>query len=281
MDRRSFLATGATVRAAAAHRSSRIRRRHDKAGSGDAQAQRSCSRTSSRSASAMSPELASSLGLDKGPNAALKSKLDTDPRRSRAARTSPATAAQSPSSMRSALRRLSDAGQAQPRSRPLFARDRDRGAVALGHRFRAAALSDHAAGRRLFLDPRLPQHRAHDQQCRRRRGLSLAPQPVRDRARQRHRRAARAGRARLPRAGLVDRPDARPDAQAAQCRRPSRTRWSIRSCGGPRQGHRRRLASARAAAIVAKQRLSRARPPDRGDGAAEADHAVPATAHGA
>ena len=70
-------------------------------------------------------------------------------------------------------------GQAQPRSRPLLARDGDRRAIALEHRFRAASLSDHAAGRRLFLDARFPQHRAHDQQCRRRRSLSVAPQPVR------------------------------------------------------------------------------------------------------
>ena len=77
MDRRSFLATGATaallplaeVPALAAIA---------KAGSGDAKLNQLFEDIFQERVR-NSPELASSLGLDKGPNAALKSKLDTDP----------------------------------------------------------------------------------------------------------------------------------------------------------------------------------------------------------
>ena len=70
-------------------------------------------------------------------------------------------------------------------------------------------------------------------------------EPVRDGARQRHRRAARAGRARLPRAGLVDRPDARPDAQAARHRARAEHDGRVDRQAHARQAHRRRLGRAR------------------------------------
>ena len=95
MDRRSFLATGATLALLPLAEAPALARRRE-AGQRRRAAQRSCSRTSSRSGCAIRPSSPSSLGLDKGPNAALKSKLDTDPRRSHARRASRATAAPSP-----------------------------------------------------------------------------------------------------------------------------------------------------------------------------------------
>ena len=76
-------------------------------------------------------------------------------------------------------------------------------------------------------------------------------QPVRDHARQRHRRAARAGRARLPRAGLVDRPGARPDAQAARRRAGRQHDGRIDRQAHRREGHRAATGAARATEIVA------------------------------
>ena len=78
MDRRSFLATGATVALLPLDRSARTRRGHRQAGSGDAKLNALFEQIFQERVR-NSPELATSLGLDKGPNAALKSKLDTDP----------------------------------------------------------------------------------------------------------------------------------------------------------------------------------------------------------
>jgi uncharacterized protein (DUF885 family) len=77
MDRRTFLATGATVALLPLAERPALAA-VTKAGSGDArlnQAFEDIFQERVRN----SPELASSLGLDKGPNAALKAKLDTDP----------------------------------------------------------------------------------------------------------------------------------------------------------------------------------------------------------
>ena len=78
MDRRSFLATGATVALLPLTETPSIAAVVTKAGSGDARLNALFEQIFQERVK-NSPELASSLGLDKGPNAALKSKLDTDP----------------------------------------------------------------------------------------------------------------------------------------------------------------------------------------------------------
>jgi uncharacterized protein (DUF885 family) len=78
MDRRSFLATSATVALLPLTESPALAAVAAKPGSGDSklnQAFEDIFQERVRN----SPELASSLGLDKGPNAALKSKFDTEP----------------------------------------------------------------------------------------------------------------------------------------------------------------------------------------------------------
>jgi uncharacterized protein (DUF885 family) len=77
MDRRSFLATGATVALLPLTEASAFSA-ITKAGSGDARLNQLFEDIFQERVRT-SPELASSLGLDKGPNAALKSKLDTRP----------------------------------------------------------------------------------------------------------------------------------------------------------------------------------------------------------
>jgi uncharacterized protein (DUF885 family) len=77
MDRRSFLATGATV-ALLPLTDAPAFAAVTKAGSGDARINQLFEDIFQERAR-NSPELASSLGLDKGPNSALKSKLDTRP----------------------------------------------------------------------------------------------------------------------------------------------------------------------------------------------------------
>ena len=78
MDRRSFLATGATVALLPLTETPSIAAVVTKAGSDDARLNVLFEQIFQERVR-NSPELASSLGLDKGPNAALKSKLDTDP----------------------------------------------------------------------------------------------------------------------------------------------------------------------------------------------------------
>ena len=80
-------------------------------------------------------------------------------------------------------RPVADRG-AQPRSRAVGSQDRQCRPRAVRHRQPAKPLCDQPAGRRLFLDPRLPRLSAHDRQCGRRRGLSVAPRAIRHRARQ-------------------------------------------------------------------------------------------------
>jgi uncharacterized protein (DUF885 family) len=78
MDRRSFLATSATVALLPLAESPAIAATSVPAGSGDARLNNLFEAIFQDRVHNM-PELASSLGLDKGPNAALKSKLDTRP----------------------------------------------------------------------------------------------------------------------------------------------------------------------------------------------------------
>src|SRR5947209_9518390 len=78
MDRRSFLATGATVALLPLAEAPAISAVTRKAGSADARINQLFEQIFQERVRT-SPELASSLGLDKGPNAALKSKFDTDP----------------------------------------------------------------------------------------------------------------------------------------------------------------------------------------------------------
>jgi uncharacterized protein (DUF885 family) len=78
MDRRSFLSASATVALLPLTETPAIAAVVPKGGSGDA-ALNALFEDIFQERVRNSPELASSLGLDKGPNAALKSKLDTDP----------------------------------------------------------------------------------------------------------------------------------------------------------------------------------------------------------
>ena len=78
MDRRSFLATGATVALLPLTETPAIAAVASKAGSGDAKLN-ALFEAIFQERVRTSPELATSLGLDKGPNADLKSKLETDP----------------------------------------------------------------------------------------------------------------------------------------------------------------------------------------------------------
>jgi uncharacterized protein (DUF885 family) len=78
MDRRSFLATGATVALFPLTEAPVLAAVTAKPGSGDARIN-ALFEAIFQERVHNSPELASSLGLDKGPNAALKSKLDTRP----------------------------------------------------------------------------------------------------------------------------------------------------------------------------------------------------------
>jgi uncharacterized protein (DUF885 family) len=78
MDRRSFLTTGATVALLPLTESPAIAAVAAKPGSGDAKLN-ALFEDIFQERVRNSPGLASSLGLDKGPNAALKSKFDTDP----------------------------------------------------------------------------------------------------------------------------------------------------------------------------------------------------------
>src|SRR5438270_281969 len=78
MDRRSFLATSATVVLLPLAEAPALALVPSKAGSGDARLSAAFDRIFQERVQT-SPSLASSLGLDKGPNAALKSRFDTDP----------------------------------------------------------------------------------------------------------------------------------------------------------------------------------------------------------
>lgn len=78
MDRRSFLATSATVALLPLTEAPALAAAAAKPGSGDAKLNALFEQIFQERVR-NSPALASSLGLDKGPNAALKSKLDTDP----------------------------------------------------------------------------------------------------------------------------------------------------------------------------------------------------------
>ena len=78
MDRRSFLATGATAALLPLGQAPALATVTSKAGSGDAKLNAAFDEIFQERVR-NSPTLASSLGLDKGPNAALKSKFDIDP----------------------------------------------------------------------------------------------------------------------------------------------------------------------------------------------------------
>jgi uncharacterized protein (DUF885 family) len=78
MDRRSFLATGASVALLPLAEGPALAAVTAKAGTGDARLNAAFDEIF-RERVRNSPTLASSLGLDKGPNAALKSRFDTDP----------------------------------------------------------------------------------------------------------------------------------------------------------------------------------------------------------
>src|SRR4051812_47075995 len=78
MDRRSFLTASATVALLPLTEVPALAAVVTKAGTGDARINALFEQIFQERVR-NSPELASSLGLDKGPNAALKAKLDTDP----------------------------------------------------------------------------------------------------------------------------------------------------------------------------------------------------------
>src|SRR6476659_413678 len=78
MDRRSFLATGATLALLPLTEAPAFAAVTSKPGSGDTRLN-ALFEDIFQERVRNSPELATSLGLDKGPYAALKAKLDTDP----------------------------------------------------------------------------------------------------------------------------------------------------------------------------------------------------------
>src|SRR5438270_8273119 len=78
MDRRTFLATSATAALLPLAEAPGVAAVISKPGSGDARLNAAFEQIFQERVR-NSPTLASSLGLDKGPNAALKSKFDTDP----------------------------------------------------------------------------------------------------------------------------------------------------------------------------------------------------------
>ena len=140
------------------------------------------------------PTFATSLGLDKGPLAHLKSEMDTRP---------PAKARGEDLALAKATLAKVEVvnpadsllfGQDQPRRRHLPAKSGMIAPEKFGHRQRDPPLSDLPAGRRLFLGARFPQHQPHDRNRRRRRSLSVAARAGRHRC---STRTARCSRPRL------------------------------------------------------------------------------------
>jgi uncharacterized protein (DUF885 family) len=117
------------------------------------------------------PEFASGIGLDKGANADLKSKLDTRPYPQ--ARKEDLAVARKNLAAVQALppASLSDAARL---NRDVVIYQMETG-LEIQYRQRPAALSDHPAGRRLFRYSGFSEHRSHDRQCGRCRSLCLAP----------------------------------------------------------------------------------------------------------
>ncbi len=195
MDRRSFLRHQRHARAAAAHRNSAVAA-VTKAESGDAKLNALFEQIFQERV--RNPELASSLGLDKGPNAALKSKFDTRPAQLRAK--------EDLARNRRAIAGLNAIGpapcpsrEAQSRGRPLFARDRDPGANALGNRSaRSGPIRSRSRAAPISRPPISSTPRTRST-------MRLTPKLIcrgsanSRSARQRHRRPARTGRPRLPR----------------------------------------------------------------------------------
>ena len=281
MDRRAFLATGATVALLPLTEAPALAA-VTRPGASDARLNHLFEHIFQERVR-NSPELATSLGLDKGPNAALKSKLDTRPV---AGRAHEEPRAQPPryraSCGRSVPRCLSEPAKLNREVVIYSLETATQSASRWDIDSRAAALSDLPAGRRLFRNARLPQHR------RTRSTMRPTPRPI--------------CRGSQQFATMLDNDTAEQRAQAA--RGFLAPGWSIDLALGqmrklrdvaPDNEHDGRIRSSSAprakniggdwqsapSNIVAEQRLSRARPPDRGDGAIEADDAVPATARGA
>ena len=272
MDRRSFLATGATARAAAARRSSRrLPPLHGAPAAGDARLNALFEEIFQERVRTR-PTLASSLGLDKGPNAALKSKFDTGPAPvARAKSLARNRARHRRGSTRSARPRLSDAAKLN-REVVLYSLETSTVAPArwnIDSAQRPYPITQQ--GGAYFSTPDFLNTAHTIDNARRRRSLSVAARPVRDACST----MTPPSSARRPPAAS-SRPAGRSTWRSARCAscaapRPSRARWSIRSSSAPaakgiagdwqraRRGDRR------------QERLSRARPADRGDGAAEAD----------
>ena len=269
MDRRSFLATGATLAllplteapalaAIAAKRRAATR------------SSTPCSRTSSRSGCAIRPSSPPRSASTRGrtPRSSRSSTRDLRPSRARedpraqpprdrpAERDQPRNACPKPAKLnREVVLYSLDTATVAPARWDIDSR--------------AAALSDHPAGRRLFRTSRTSST------PRTRSTMRPTPKPI-CRACSNSRPCSTTtppSSARRPRAASSRRPGRSTwrSARCASCAmsRRSRARWSIRIA----QPHRARRASPATGsgarrAIVAKQRLSRARPPDRGDGAA-------------
>ena len=218
------------------------------------------------------PELASSLGLDKGANAApqIRARRPPDPQARKEDLASPSATSPASRRCRPAACR---SGPAQPRSHRLPDRIRPHRHREIRHRYHPAPLSDLPAGWFLFLDARLPQFGAHHRDCRRRRGLlarlSLVGKSLDNDSEDQREQAARGF---LAPAWSID----LTLGQMRKLREPAAEANTLVNSivrRDQRQGDRRRLAD-RAGEDRRRQRLSRARPPDRADGAAEADVAA-------
>ena len=169
------------------------------------------------------PETATSLGIDTGARAALRSQLAD-----RSAEGQQRLAKQ----VRADLERVNAVDHDRPlachahqcRSRPKRLRDRARRLRAAvrrhhGRRLAQHALRRHSERRRVSRHPALPRQRSSDRERRRRRGVPGAPAVVREAARRRARTHPGRARRRARAAGVPDRQGAGADVAS-----PSRTR---------------------------------------------------------
>ena len=269
MDRRSFLCHQRHRRAAAARRSARrFAAVTGSGGSGDARAQRRCSRRSSRSGFAPRPTSPPRSASTRAPTPRSSRSSTPGPHRPRGAedlarnraRDRRGSNAISPAT-------LSRRGQAQPRSRALSTRDQRPSRRRVGTSIRAQRpYPITQQGGAYFSMPDFLNTAHTIDNARRRRGLSVAPAPVRDACST----MTPPSSARRPRAASSRRPG-RSTSRSARCAScatpPAEQSTMVESI--VRRARRPRASPAtgrpRAATIVAEQRLSGARPADRGD----------------
>ena len=174
------------------------------------------------------PESATNLGLDKGPNADLKSRL-SDESLAGVAKAKAMTADQLARMARIDRIRPLRRRQGELRHRALHSAlgRRDPGLRLRRPVLRPVALCRQPADRRLPVGPGLPRHQAPDRNRRRRRGLSRAARRLRHGARPEHRPDEARRRRRRRAAGLHPRP--RPDPDGGDPRQPADTNLLVTS----------------------------------------------------